>query len=150
MFLADNLTRPILDTTTVDATSRVVVFHSSPNVNTEYDIAITAIICGTILLCLLIGFFTLGYCFNKAQKERAVEINARNEFEKFKFEKECAWKTRKERYESAWRTIEHYWKEKKDSGTSDNGAKETEKDKAWEYIKYFWNTEMSESAIYDK
>lgn len=142
------------DTTVLALTPKEVIFHSCPSETTDYDFYVTMAICVTILIALLITAIAAGYCINKKNKSRLIELQEKNAHELSKLWKEYSWKERKDRYDSAWRTIEHSWKESEKIEPCDwdekHKGKDPKVDKAWSYINYFWGTELNENGEYHK
>ncbi|PWL58404.1 MAG: hypothetical protein DBY35_12805 [Bacteroidales bacterium] len=126
------------DTISIATTPKEVILHSCPSPSTIYDLLIVMTICLTIIFSLVVIGRAVRHCIGANNNAKSEELKARNKQELDKLDKESMWKQRKDRYDSAWRTIEHSWKE---------GVKEESNpivEKAWSYIKFFWESEMPE------
>lgn len=162
MGIISNITLTLPDSIVAASVQKEVIYHSCPGGATDNDVTVTAIICGAVVLSLIIISVAIGYCVRKIQTAKITECEKRKEQENDKIEKEQAFKERKDRYDSAWRTVQHYWKleenKKKESDkkniniekSQNQDAAETvaiqidpidkeREAKAWKYIEYYWS-----------
>lgn len=110
---------------------------------TEYDYYISIVICLTILLSLVVIAYCVGYCVRKNYEYRMDELNVRSRDESAKLDKEHRMTEKKDRFDSAWRTISHAWEQEKSEGSV------TEHDDpnlrmARTYIRTIWGSESPE------
>lgn len=136
MGILNNIEVSLHDTINITTTPREVILHSCHSTTSSCELFIVITICLTILLSLIIIALTVVSCIRKNNNDKLNELKNRRKNELNKLEKESQWKERKDRYDSAWRTIEHAWKE--------SGKKQDDPnvEKAWNYITSFLESEV--------
>lgn len=137
MGILSNIEVSFTDTIAITTTPREVILHSCPSATTVEDIWLAE----TIGLIVIGGLLIIGYygckIVSSVQKAKAEELKSRQSYELNKLDKEGHWKENKDRYDSAWRTIEHSRKESKDCKERQPDSTE---DEARTYIKYLWKS----------
>lgn len=140
MALLDILLVLAPDSVAVAAAPKGVVLHtcSSP---APYDNVVA--ICATIIACLLIVAVAICVCMKMTHNARVKELEKRIKAEKEKREDEQKVRMYKEQYDSAWRCLKEFYKER------GSGVTEAESNMA----KAFWNylaNQFSQSDVSDK
>ncbi len=148
MEMFDNLMAPVFDTVAACAGPKGAVYHMHSAATTCEDVEIAvltcAIICATIVVCLLILGLTVQRCIKTVQKARLDEIDRKNASDKEKREAEYRRQQEKEKYEAAWRCLNDFVKKRNTPGedlTPEQKAMETA---SWTYLTHRLNTPSSD------
>ncbi|MDE6277443.1 MAG: hypothetical protein K2M06_04965 [Muribaculaceae bacterium] len=149
MGILSNIEVSVPDTIALATTPKEVIFHSCPSSTTIEDICLAAII-GLIIIggLLIIGYFG-SKIVSSVQNAKERELRARQAHELAKLQHESGRKEEKDRYDSAWRVIEHLWKESKDNKA--NLQMDSTVDEALDYIISLWKAgRPSENSVNEK
>ena len=149
MGILSNIQVSFPDTIAIATTPKEVILHACPSATTDYDFFIVLEICITVLLSLIVIALTVGYSIKKRNDSKLNELEKRQDHEVKKLDMENLCKEKKEMYDSAWKVIEHSWKESKDCKA--NRQTDSNVDEAWKYIKHLWAPETpTKDSVNDK
>lgn len=139
-----------------------IMVHSASQESTWSDAVTAAVICLAIVIGIYFITKAIKDCITKIQDAKKAEADSRKDIEMHKIDKEYFWKERKDTFDSAWRTVQHYWKleenrEKESDKKNINIEKSQNQDaaetaaiqidpldkereaKAWKYIEHYWS-----------
>lgn len=104
LFASEKIIKAVIPDTVVNP-------HICPAVGNWQE---TAVICGTVVVCVLLGAVAVIACMKMAMDAKLKRMEENNRFDEKKRQDEALARKERAEREDRWRKIEHEWKEKEE------------------------------------